>query len=298
MGDMSDGARRRRASSSSSGSGSGSGSDDERCSICLERLRGRELGAPACCAHAFCLECLLEWARTAGTCPVDRRPFDSVAALSGGPGSRPVRLLPAPNLTPVDVEDSTRCERCARQDGEDTMLLCDACDLAYHMHCLQPPLTEVPSVTETAHSAPTRTPLTLPTLCCRSLKASGSVRGVHKLPATLRELNTRPARRRKRRGRAATGSGRSLQWFRWCRQSLPPRMGDEVAVRSRQLVEGSTRDGNGPPGACWWSLRLERGASSPSPRKCLSRERPGGERYVLERACFGLQMGPTRVCCL
>ena len=43
------------------------------------------------------------------------------------------------------VTDSTSCIVCDRADGEDTMLLCDSCNAAYHMECLMPPLSEVPA---------------------------------------------------------------------------------------------------------------------------------------------------------
>lgn len=32
---------------------------------------------------------------------------------------------------------------CGSTEHEETMLLCDGCDLGYHMQCLTPPLSEV-----------------------------------------------------------------------------------------------------------------------------------------------------------
>ena len=43
------------------------------------------------------------------------------------------------------ITDSTSCLVCGRADGEDTMLLCDHCNAAYHLECLVPPLTELPT---------------------------------------------------------------------------------------------------------------------------------------------------------
>ena len=37
-----------------------------------------------------------------------------------------------------------RCRVCRRKGGDESMLLCDACDNGYHMHCLRPPLKKVP----------------------------------------------------------------------------------------------------------------------------------------------------------
>lgn len=38
-----------------------------------------------------------------------------------------------------------RCRVCRRKGGDETMLLCDACDNGYHMHCLRPALKKVPT---------------------------------------------------------------------------------------------------------------------------------------------------------
>lgn len=37
-----------------------------------------------------------------------------------------------------------QCEICRQTKDEHLTLLCDGCDQAYHMYCLQPPLTTVP----------------------------------------------------------------------------------------------------------------------------------------------------------
>ncbi|XP_035220058.1 uncharacterized protein PF11_0213-like isoform X2 [Stegodyphus dumicola] len=41
-------------------------------------------------------------------------------------------------------ESVTLCEVCRLGDREDRLLLCDACDLAYHCECLDPPLFHIP----------------------------------------------------------------------------------------------------------------------------------------------------------
>lgn len=41
-------------------------------------------------------------------------------------------------------EDVTHCEVCGLGDREDRLLLCDECDFAYHLECLDPPLETVP----------------------------------------------------------------------------------------------------------------------------------------------------------
>ena len=46
----------------------------------------------------------------------------------------PARVVP---------EADHRCEACHRIDNPFSMLLCDGCNLGYHMECLTPPLAEV-----------------------------------------------------------------------------------------------------------------------------------------------------------
>ena len=36
------------------------------------------------------------------------------------------------------------CHTCGRGDSEESMLLCDGCDDAFHLFCLIPPMIEVP----------------------------------------------------------------------------------------------------------------------------------------------------------
>lgn len=45
-------------------------SDDEAesCPICLNAFRDQAVGTPESCAHYFCLDCILEWAKVGG-CP-------------------------------------------------------------------------------------------------------------------------------------------------------------------------------------------------------------------------------------
>jgi E3 ubiquitin-protein ligase UHRF1 len=37
------------------------------------------------------------------------------------------------------------CYVCAEKESRGTLMLCDECDRAYHLSCLDPPLSEVPS---------------------------------------------------------------------------------------------------------------------------------------------------------
>ncbi|CAH4037870.1 unnamed protein product [Pieris brassicae] len=138
------------ASTSKQTSGFASDSSEgnsEKCSICLLRFTDQNIGTPINCEHIFCLDCITEWSRNVNSCPVDRITFESIVVRRCIGGSvlrtEPVKVME--RRPSFDILMATVCEICARSDNEDTMLLCDGCDLGYHMQCLTPPLTEVPA---------------------------------------------------------------------------------------------------------------------------------------------------------
>jgi hypothetical protein len=52
---------------------------------------------------------------------------------------------PAPTeATPAEPEDDTVCSVCGKGDNEDSLLLCDGCDLGFHTFCLAKPLKKIP----------------------------------------------------------------------------------------------------------------------------------------------------------
>lgn len=119
----------------------------EKCPICLLSFKTQEIGTPESCDHMFCLECIQEWSKNMNTCPVDRQEYNLVLVRKNING-KVIRQVPIERPTPqndVDiVEDPTFCEICGSSDNEDQMLLCDGCDLGFHLYCLTPPLEEVP----------------------------------------------------------------------------------------------------------------------------------------------------------
>lgn len=120
----------------------------EKCPICLHAFRDQEIGTPSVCEHSFCAPCIEEWSSNVQTCPIDRKPFSSIRIRSRFADGKFVRELAVKEKTTeckVDEVDFTHCEICNRSDREDIMLLCDGCDAGYHMDCLMPPLTEIPS---------------------------------------------------------------------------------------------------------------------------------------------------------
>ncbi|KAK4882675.1 hypothetical protein RN001_005994 [Aquatica leii] len=122
----------------------------EKCPICLLSFKNQEVGSPEACDHSFCSECIQEWAKSVNTCPVDRRKFNLIIVRShyNGKYLRSVDIQdPSTNAFADTFEqqiDFTPCEVCGFSLNEDRLLLCDGCDLAYHLDCLDPPLSEVP----------------------------------------------------------------------------------------------------------------------------------------------------------
>ncbi|RXG58319.1 PHD and RING finger domain-containing protein 1 [Armadillidium vulgare] len=120
----------------------------EHCAICLSLIRGK-IGSPDAegCEHYFCLLCILEWTKNNPTCPQDRRPFKRILVRENICGEI-VSTLDAEKSNVEEEEqeqaDLTYCEVCGSSDREDCLLLCDGCDLGFHLECLSPPLLEVP----------------------------------------------------------------------------------------------------------------------------------------------------------
>ncbi|XP_027789878.2 protein SCAF11 isoform X1 [Marmota flaviventris] len=61
-------------------------SEADRCPICLNCLLEKEIGFPESCNHVFCVTCILKWAETLASCPIDRKPFQAVFKLSAVEG--------------------------------------------------------------------------------------------------------------------------------------------------------------------------------------------------------------------
>ncbi|XP_068790049.1 protein SCAF11 isoform X2 [Struthio camelus] len=55
--------------------------EGDKCPICLNCLLEQEIGFPENCSHTFCMTCILKWAETKASCPIDRRPFQAIRKL-------------------------------------------------------------------------------------------------------------------------------------------------------------------------------------------------------------------------
>ncbi|XP_023579318.1 protein SCAF11 [Octodon degus] len=67
-------------------------SEADRCPICLNYLLEKEVGFPESCNHVFCMPCILKWAETLASCPIDRKPFQAVFKFSALEGCVKVQV--------------------------------------------------------------------------------------------------------------------------------------------------------------------------------------------------------------
>ncbi|XP_004863250.1 protein SCAF11 [Heterocephalus glaber] len=67
-------------------------SEADRCPICLTCLLEKEVGFPESCNHVFCMTCILKWAETLASCPIDRKPFQAVFKFSALDGCIKVQV--------------------------------------------------------------------------------------------------------------------------------------------------------------------------------------------------------------
>ncbi|XP_072304597.1 PHD and RING finger domain-containing protein 1-like [Eucyclogobius newberryi] len=120
----------------------------EKCYICLCSFEEQTVGSLLeNCKHDFCLECIVQWSKTANTCPVDRSTFTSIHQRKrlGDVVQKKIRV--SPPTRPDELEEASLpviCETCGRSDRTSRMLLCSRCDSGFHMNCLTPAVSERP----------------------------------------------------------------------------------------------------------------------------------------------------------
>uniref|UniRef100_F6PH84 Zinc finger protein n=1 Tax=Ciona intestinalis TaxID=7719 RepID=F6PH84_CIOIN len=119
---------------------------DASCAICLNEFTKQKVGVPNNCRHIFCVDCILEWSKNANSCPVDRIEFEAIQVYRRFGGVFVHELVVEKKINVVEThENDTNCQVCGSGENEETLLLCDGCDLGYHCACLNPPLEQVPS---------------------------------------------------------------------------------------------------------------------------------------------------------
>ncbi len=99
--------------------------DNTRCTVCGSAEREARMVLCDWCDRGFHMGCLNPPLRR-----VPRRDWFCPLCSVGSTGAGGVD---------VDVqseEEGTRCEKCCRTDGADSMVLCDGCDKGFHTECL------------------------------------------------------------------------------------------------------------------------------------------------------------------
>ncbi|KAJ3515499.1 hypothetical protein NMY22_g14437 [Coprinellus aureogranulatus] len=83
------------------------------------------------------------------TKPTRNIPLQGIEVFDIAAGQNTTLFLAKPNdkfselpRHPEDVQPPTSCPKCRRDEGDP--LECDKCDSPWHLHCLSPPLTEIP----------------------------------------------------------------------------------------------------------------------------------------------------------
>ncbi|MCJ1395931.1 hypothetical protein MMC18_008817 [Xylographa bjoerkii] len=99
------------------------------------------------CGHNLHDECLKPWVERANSCPICRQNFNQVdlSTKLGGPviSSYAVNdriqvadIDPSMLIEELDDIDSPPCPKCGNDNTDDILLLCDGCDLGYHLYCV------------------------------------------------------------------------------------------------------------------------------------------------------------------
>ncbi|XP_076803450.1 uncharacterized protein LOC143447299 isoform X2 [Clavelina lepadiformis] len=119
--------------------------EDDSCPVCLNEFGDQQVGIPSNCKHVFCVDCILEWSKNANSCPVDRIEFYGIRVYKHYGGCFVHELTVEGKAFQRESADAdVFCEVCGSGSNEQSLLLCDGCDLGYHCACLNPPLTSVP----------------------------------------------------------------------------------------------------------------------------------------------------------
>ncbi|XP_005039404.1 PREDICTED: protein SCAF11 [Ficedula albicollis] len=83
--------------------------DGSTCPICLNCLLEQEIGFPENCSHTFCMTCILKWAETQASCPIDRRPFQAVCRLDAL--DKRIKVQVTKHLKRKEEEENCACNK-------------------------------------------------------------------------------------------------------------------------------------------------------------------------------------------
>ncbi|KAK1939647.1 hypothetical protein X943_001917 [Babesia divergens] len=154
------------------------------CVVCNEIFNtDSEIGVPMTCIHIFCYMCIKEWSNRTNVCPICKSEFNvmrrlrwqqftdflsagrtnvnskkqAVEAKIKSYKTMKRNLIKCLAAIPSQIEtvyhkslaEETEdpiggCEVCGADSDWEALLLCDGCNLGYHIFCLDPPLDSVP----------------------------------------------------------------------------------------------------------------------------------------------------------
>ncbi|KAK1341238.1 hypothetical protein QTO34_017641 [Cnephaeus nilssonii] len=118
-------------------------SEADRCPICLNCLLEKEVGFPESCNHVFCMSCILKWAETQASCPIDRKPFQAVFKISALEGCVKVQVKRQLREAKDKINESSfkkqlscheNSKSCMRKNIVEDLLSAKLYDLKMHIH--------------------------------------------------------------------------------------------------------------------------------------------------------------------
>ena len=122
------------------------GSVQPSCLMCTEELRQGTVCGKLDCGHLdFCYQCIRQWADVSNKCPFCSARFHTVTkCVQTESGLQ--ETLEKLQVADKDQEktdpalnallDHLKCVKCRSGQQEESLLLCDKCNLGYHTHCL------------------------------------------------------------------------------------------------------------------------------------------------------------------
>ncbi|CAG9315596.1 unnamed protein product [Blepharisma stoltei] len=120
---------------------------DNRCLVCLESIDEWSRCTLNDCGHdQFCYTCISRWSEITNKCPLCNKRFYYYSSVGSSELAYIGQDRDQPNTLDEEIYRDIICQVCRLSTGEETMLLCDACDNGYHTDCIN--LKHIPILEE------------------------------------------------------------------------------------------------------------------------------------------------------